>query len=116
MRMKAVFGLGIAAAALATLGMAGSASASSLTLYYNSGYQGESVTFYGNVYDLAPYSFPSVGPVKNNAASAWNNNSNTAHVWYNHGYAGPQDTIYGYSGSGNRLANTYNNDASISFD
>jgi hypothetical protein len=114
MRMKAAFGLGIAAAALATLGLAGSASASSLTLYYNSNYGGESVTFHSNVYNLAGYSFPSDGSVKNNAASAWNGDSNWAYVWYNSGYAGSYDAIAPYSGEA-RLVNTYNEDASISF-
>ncbi|PYC76805.1 hypothetical protein C7C46_21735 [Streptomyces tateyamensis] len=115
MRFKAVIGLGVAAAALATLGLAGTASASSVTLYYNSGYQGESVTFYGNVPNLGVYSFPSKGSVKNNAASAWNNDYNTVSIWYNSNYAGVRDVIAGYSGSGNRLVNTYNEDASISF-
>ncbi|MDH6114099.1 hypothetical protein P3T36_002920 [Kitasatospora sp. MAP12-15] len=114
MRIKSVVGLGVAAAALATLGLAGTASANSVTLYYNSNYAGESVTFYGNVPNLAGYSFPSDGSVKNNAASAWNNDSSYAFIWYNSNYAGSYDTLAPYSGEA-RLVNTYNEDAAISF-
>lgn len=115
MRIKSVVGLGVAAAALATLSLAGTASAdNSLTLYYNSNYAGESVTFHSNVPNLAGYSFPSKGSVKNNAASAWNGGSSYATIWYNSNYAGSSDTLAPYTGEG-RLANTYNEDAALSF-
>ncbi|MFI9272749.1 peptidase inhibitor family I36 protein [Kitasatospora sp. NPDC052896] len=115
MRIKAALALGVAGAALATLGAAGTASASnSLNLYYNSNYQGDWANFSSNVPNLAGYYFIDGQPIKNNAASAWNFGTTTATIWYNSNYAGTSDTLYPGTGEGH-LTNTYNEDASISF-
>jgi hypothetical protein len=87
-------------------------------LYYNSGYAGAVAGFDAAVPNYAGYYYPGPGAgaglaVKNDAASDWNADPYcTVTVWYNSNYAGVHDVIGPNSGSGNRLAHTYNENAS----
>ncbi|AEN11849.1 MULTISPECIES: peptidase inhibitor family I36 protein [unclassified Streptomyces] len=87
--------------------------------FYNSGLAGSHNELSGvNVPNLANYTFTSSGAgkgqsVKNNAASAQNNNHCNATVFYNSNYAGASDW-FGYR-NGGQLVNTYNNNASVYF-
>ncbi|MFC0438167.1 peptidase inhibitor family I36 protein [Kutzneria buriramensis] len=89
-------------------------------LYFNSNYQGAVAGFEFAVYDFAGYNFRGPGngagqPVKNNAASDYNNDPNcTVWVWYNHGYQGPADAIAPQRGLP-QLQHTYNQNASQSW-
>jgi len=115
MRIKAALAVGIAGAALATLGAAGTASAgNSLTLYYNSNYAGNWANFTSNVSNFAGYYFIDGQPIKNNAASAWNFGSTTATIYFNSNYAGASDRLAPGTGQA-RLQNTYNENASLRF-
>ncbi|MFF5160633.1 peptidase inhibitor family I36 protein [Streptomyces sp. NPDC000348] len=90
-----------------------------LCLFYNSDQQGSFAGFTKSVADLEPWIFGHIGtttagqgqPVKNNAASAANPGSPCWRVYYNSNYAGPSDTINGYSYR--QLVNTYNENASV---
>ncbi len=114
MRIKAAIALGIAGAALATLGAAGVASADQVTLYENSNFAGGSVNVYSNVYDFAGWRFNNGDYVKNNTASAVNYGPDWANIYVNHGYAGNYDTLQPGQWL-NRLGFTYNNNASLLF-
>ncbi|MCU7822103.1 peptidase inhibitor family I36 protein [Kitasatospora sp. DSM 101779] len=113
--MKTVLAAGLAAAALATFGAAGTASADNhVGLYYNSNYQGDQAHFYSNIPDFAGYVFLHGQPIKNNAASAWNYGTSTATIYFNSNYAGTSDRLAPGTGQ-SRLAHTYNENASLRF-
>ncbi|MGK4585838.1 peptidase inhibitor family I36 protein [Kitasatospora sp. HPMI-4] len=114
MRIKHVLALGIAGAALTTIGAAGVASADHVTLYENSNYAGGTVDVYGNVPNFAGWTFSNGDAVKNNAASAYNWGPGAASIFYNSNYAGSSDYLAPNSGE-NRLGYTYNNNASLWF-
>lgn len=87
--------------------------------FYNSGLTGSHNALNGNnIPNLTGYTFTSSGagsgqPVKNNAASAQNNNQCKATVFFNSNYAGVQDS-FSYR-NGGQLVNTYNQNASLYF-
>lgn len=86
--------------------------------FYNSNEGGSHDALRSNVSNLAGYKFTSTGAgqgqsVKNNAASAVNNNECTATVYYNSNYGGDYD-VYGYKDYG-QLIDTYNENASLGF-
>ncbi|GAA0691451.1 hypothetical protein GCM10010193_52410 [Kitasatospora atroaurantiaca] len=115
MRMKSVLALGIAGAALATLGAAGTASADNhVGLFYNSNYAGDQAHFYSNIPDFAGYVFIHGQPIKNNAASAFNYGTSTATIYFNSNYAGTYDRLAPGTGE-TRLVHTYNENASLRF-
>ncbi|MCU7822102.1 peptidase inhibitor family I36 protein [Kitasatospora sp. DSM 101779] len=115
MRIKAALAVGLAGAALATFGAAGTANANNLVkLYYNSNYQGNWVTFDTNIPNFAGYYFIDGQPVKNNAASAFNYGTTTATIYFNSNYAGASDRLSPGTGQ-SRLAHTYNENASLRF-
>ncbi|QDY77572.1 hypothetical protein [Streptomyces qinzhouensis] len=95
------------------------------TFYYNSGLTGSRTTFTGfrgtdgSIWDLASYKFLSSGngqglSVKNNAASFYNGSMQSATIFFNSGFEGPCDTVAALTNV-NRLANTYNDNASLAF-
>ncbi|MFE6665719.1 peptidase inhibitor family I36 protein [Streptomyces sp. NPDC057697] len=86
--------------------------------FYNSGLAGAHNALSSNVPNLAGYTFTSSGAgsgqaVKNNAASAQNNNQCKATVYFNSNYAGVQDSFLFRNGG--QLVNTYNQNASLFF-
>ncbi|CAL9488652.1 hypothetical protein SUDANB6_03199 [Streptomyces sp. enrichment culture] len=88
-----------------------------LCLYYNSGLSGSHADFNVPTRDHAGYTFSSSGagqgqPVKNNAASGTNLDTEcTASIYYNSGWSGPADYIPARS-SVSRFTNVYNDNAS----
>jgi hypothetical protein len=87
-----------------------------LCLYYNSNEQGAGAGFNGDVSDLSGYAYSSTGAgagqgVKNNAASAEDDDNGEDFIYFNHGYAGNYDWLN--PDSYGQLYYTYNNDASI---
>lgn len=125
--------LAIPAAAVAVLGMAPMAHAESrencpdwekdcAVFYFNSNNQGSHTAFTRDgVANLAGYTFLSSGagkgqPVKNNAASFWNASVDSiATVFFNSNYGGACDTFAPLADA-DRLARTYNENASFDFD
>jgi len=88
-------------------------------LFYNSDVSGSFSDFYYEVEDFAGYKFLTTGngkgqAVKNNAASACNNDSVlTARIHYNSGWQGSYDDIAPLTCR--NLTNTYNENASLSW-
>lgn len=123
----------IPAAAAAVLGMAPMAHAEAratcpdwekdcAVFYYNSNKEGSRTAFtHDGVANLAGYTFLSSGAgkglaVKNNAASFWNASVDSiATVFYRSNYDGACDTFAPLADT-NRLAKTYNENASFDFD
>ncbi|WP_405010971.1 peptidase inhibitor family I36 protein [Kitasatospora sp. NBC_01539] len=115
MRIKAAIAATATVAAALTGIAAGTASADNhVGLYYNSNYAGDQAHFYSNISDFAGYVFIHGQPIKNNAASAWNYGTSTATIYFNSNYAGASDRLAPGTGQA-RLANTYNENASLRF-
>ncbi|WP_330459432.1 peptidase inhibitor family I36 protein [Streptomyces sp. NBC_00820] len=90
-----------------------------LCLWYNSNEQGAYTLFFDAVPDFAGYSFDGAGagqwqPVKNNAASATNWQTEIkARIYFNSNYGGVYDTIPESSSA--NLVKTYNENASFNW-
>lgn len=96
-----------------------------MSFHYNSGLEGSRTVFVGfDHYSLNDYKFLSSGAgkgqyVKNNAASAVNLSRYDLNIYFNSNLAGACDSIPPFKStgedSGDRLRNTYNNNASFGY-
>ncbi|WP_412543961.1 peptidase inhibitor family I36 protein [Longispora sp. K20-0274] len=123
LRRAAVIGVATAAVAAGTLTAAAPAQAANacpfpyFCLYYNSNQQGAVAFFYNADPNFYNDTFSGSGAgagqgVKNNAASAKNNQTGIdAWVWFNSNYGGAHDVVT--RSSSRNLTATYNNNASF---